>query len=132
MSKFHAEPIPEEWSASPIDGTDNGPINPMKHFTLLVLMMLASLSGLCLAETDGSVLAQKLYDRPDGIDASTQAQMILSQKGSKPRQRMLYTYRLDNKNDETLSLMRFTAPADIEGTGLLTHDLPGDESNQWI
>jgi len=104
----------------------------MKHFSLILLITLTCLSRLSSADTDGTALAQKLYDRPDGIDESTQAQMILSQKGSKPRQRRLYTYRLDNKNDETLSLMRFTAPADIEGTGLLTHDLPGDESNQWI
>ena len=102
----------------------------MKHFTLILLVAL--LPGLCSADTDGTALAMKLYNRPDGVDASTQAQMILTQKGSKPRQRTLYTYRLDDANGETWSLTRFTAPADIDGTGLLTHDLQGDENNQWI
>jgi outer membrane lipoprotein-sorting protein len=132
MSNFHAELIPEDRSASPVYGTDACPISPMKQFSLLLLITFASLSGLCSAATDGSALAQKIYDRPDGVDASTRAEMILSQKGSKPRQRTLFTYRLDDKNGETRSLMRFTVPADIDGTGLLTHDLPGDESNQWI
>ena len=101
----------------------------MRH---LVLILLITLSGQSLAETDGTALAQKLYDRADGSDASLHAKMILSKKGRKPRYRNLYSYRLDKKNGETFSLMRFTEPADINGTGLLTHDRPGHDSNQWI
>ena len=71
-----------------------------------------------------TALAKKLYDRPDGRDASLHAVMILSKNSKKPRYRNLYTHRLDNENGETWSLMRFTEPADINGTGLLTHDRP--------
>ena len=105
---------------------------PMKHLVPILLIMLSCLSGQSLAETDGTALAKKLYNRPDGRDASSQALMNLSRKGRKPRYRTLYTYRLDNENGETWSLTRFTEPADINGTGLLTHDRPGDESSQWI
>jgi len=104
----------------------------MRYLVSILLIMVACLSGQSQAETDGTALAQKLYDRPDGRDASSQATMILSEKGSKPRYRTLYSYRLDNENGEIWSLMRFTEPADINGTGLLTHDQPGDESSQWI
>jgi hypothetical protein len=104
----------------------------MKHAVPILLVILSVLSGQLLAGTDGSALAKKLYERPDGRDASSHVVMILSKKGSKPRSRTLYAYRLDKKNGETLSLTRFTEPADIDGTGLLTHDRPGDESNQWI
>ena len=104
----------------------------MRHFVLILLIMFSCLSGQSLAEPDGTALAKKLYDRPDGSDASSHAIMILAKKGSKPRYRTLYTYRLDNDNGEIWSLMRFTEPADINGTGLLTHDQPGDESSQWI
>jgi len=104
----------------------------VKRLALVLLAMLSCLSGQSLADTDGTALAKKLYDRPDGRDASLQAIMILSKKGSKPRYRTLYTYRLDSENGETWSLMRFTEPADINGTGLLTHDRPGDDSSQWI
>ena len=98
----------------------------------LVLMLLATLSGQLFAGSEGTALAKKLYDRPDGTDASSHAIMVLAKKGSKPRYRTLYTYRLDNENGEIWSLMRFTEPADINGTGLLTHDRPGAESSQWI
>jgi hypothetical protein len=104
----------------------------MRYLVLTLLAVMISLPVQLLAETDGTPLAQKLYDRPDGSDASTHALMVLTNKGSKPRYRTLYTYRLDNENDETWSLMRFTEPADINGTGLLTQDRPGDDSNQWI
>jgi len=104
----------------------------MKYLVPILLVMLACMSSQSLAETDGTALAKKLYDRPDGKDAASHAIMILSQNGIKPRYRTLYTYRLDNANGETWSLMRFTEPADINGTGLLTHDQPGDESSQWI
>jgi outer membrane lipoprotein-sorting protein len=104
----------------------------MKQFAFILFMITSCLSGRLLAETDGTVLAQAIYDRPDGRDAASQALMILSREGSKPRYRTLYTYRLDTDNAETWSLMRFTEPADIDGTGMLTHDRPGDESSQWI
>ena len=104
----------------------------MKYLILLLLMMLSCHSAQSLADTDGTALAKKLYDRPDGRDASLRAQMILSKNGKKPRYRILYTHRLDNENDETWSLMRFTEPSDINGTGLLTHDRMGDDSSQWI
>jgi len=108
------------------------PNDPMKHLVPILLIMFSCLSGQSLADTDGTALAKQLYDRPDGRDASVQALMNLSQEGSKPRYRMLYTYRLDDENGETWSLTRFTEPTDINGTGLLTHDRPGDESDQWI
>lgn len=105
---------------------------PMKQLASILLLIFSSLSGPLLAETDGTALAKALYDRPDGRDAASQALMVLSREGSKPRYRTLYTYRLDHENGETWSLIRFTEPADIDGTGMLTHDRPGDESSQWI
>lgn len=104
----------------------------MRYPVLILLIMFSCFSGKSLAEADGTALAKKIYDRPDGRDASSHGLMILSKKGSKPRHRTLYTYRLDNKNGETWSLTRFTEPADINGTGLLTLDMPGGENNQWI
>ena len=106
----------------------------MKYPVLITLLYitLAGLPALSSASNDGTALAVKLYNRPDGIDAASHATMILSGKGNKPRQRTLYTYRTDKGNGETWSLTRFTKPADINGTGLLTLDLPNDDSNQWI
>jgi outer membrane lipoprotein-sorting protein len=106
----------------------------MRHSVLITLLYitLIGLPALSSASADGTALAEKLYNRPDGIDAASRATMVLSGNGTKPRHRTLYTYRTDKENGETWSLTRFTEPADINGTGLLTRDLPHDDSNQWI
>ena len=41
-------------------------------------------------------------------------------------------YRLSGEGGEVSTLIRFTEPADIAGTGLLTLDAADGESNQWI
>ena len=104
----------------------------MRYLAQSLLIICGCLSGLSLADTDGAALAQKIFDRPDGDDAASKAVMILAKKGSKPRYRTMYTYRLDTEDGDTLSLTRFTEPPEISGTGLLNHDRPGDENSQWI
>ena len=102
------------------------------HLPILTLALLLCVPMQVTADTEGRALAQKVYDRPDGRDATSRAIMVLQEKGHSPRYRTLYSYRLDKGENETWSLLRFTKPADIDGTGLLTQNLPGDESNQWI
>ena len=77
-------------------------------------------------------LARLVYDRPNGKDASSQVIMRLAQKGKNTRQRVLYSYVKDKARSERWTLLRFVEPTDIEGTGLLTQDHPGDESDQWL
>lgn len=80
----------------------------------------------------GTRLAQALYDRPDGRDLAARVQMILTEPGQPPRERRLYSYGSDRGDRSRWSLLRFVEPADIAGTGLLTIDHPGDESDQWL
>ena len=80
----------------------------------------------------GLRLAQRIYDRPDGNDASSKVIMVLGKKGKKARQRVLYTYAKDKGKAERWTLMRFVKPTDIDGTGLLTQDHPGDKNDQWL
>lgn len=98
-----------------------------------LLAILVVISALATeAEEAGRQLAQQVYDRPDGKDASLEGQMILTEEGHEPRVRKLYSYRLDKQPGEVWSLIRFTAPADVDGTGLLTLDHQGGETDQWI
>ena len=106
--------------------------NPMTRAIIISLVLLSWLPAAALGDAEGDALAKKLYERPDGRDSAAHTLMILEEKGRKPRQRTLYTYRVDNDDGGTWSLIRFTEPADIDGTGLLTQDQPGDESSQWI
>jgi len=100
--------------------------------TFTLASMLLWLPAAALGDEAGTALAQKIYNRPDGVDASSKSTMVLTSKGHKPRYRTLYTYRMDRDDGETRSLTRFSEPADIADTGLLTLDRPGQASSQWV
>ncbi len=85
-----------------------------------------------LSNAAGVELAQSVYDRLTGKDLSSKVIMRLQNKGQKPQQRILYSYAKDQGNSERWTLLRFVAPKDVSGTGLLTLDHPGDESDQWL
>lgn len=103
--------------------------------TLLQAMLIFGslfLTASAWADAAGDQLAQRVYDRPSGKDATSALTMTLTEKGRNPRIRKMITYRKDEKANEVATLIRFTEPADIEGTGLLTIDLADGDSNQWI
>ena len=58
--------------------------------------------------------------------------MSLGQEGKPPRERKMLVYRANGAKGEVSTLIRFTAPADIQGTGLHTIDGADGVSNQWI
>lgn len=82
--------------------------------------------------TEGQKLAQAVYDQANGEDASSRVVMLLSRKGKKPKQRILYSYAKDKGDAERWTLLRFIKPNDVSRTGLLTKDYEGDESDQWL
>jgi hypothetical protein len=82
--------------------------------------------------TLGTALAQKVYDRPSGQDASSKVTMLLESKGKEPRKRVMYSYSIDRGNSERWTLLRFIEPKDVEKTGLLTLDYKGNDSQQWL
>jgi hypothetical protein len=109
-------------------------INPALTLLGQIILTVATLSFSLSAGADpaGESLARSLYDRPDGKDATSLLTMSLTEKGREPRVRQMVTFRLDLKPGNVATLIRFTAPADIEGTGLLTLDFANKDSNQWI
>jgi hypothetical protein len=96
------------------------------------MVLLFAIAGSAGADPAGQSLARRVYDRPNGNDLTAATTMILVESGHKPRIRRLVTYRLDKKGSEVFSLMRFTEPEDISGTGLLTVSHGAGESDQWI
>ncbi len=81
---------------------------------------------------EGVKLAQQVFNRADGNDASSRGYMILTEPGHEPRVRRMYSYRLDIAPGESLSLLRFTAPKDIADVGLLTKDYPDKDTEQLL
>ena len=92
----------------------------------------ASASELGTEGKDGTDLAQKVYDRADGDDVTTFGQMVLLKKGRDPRVRETYTYVKEIAPGEVRSLIRFTKPADVNGTSLLGADHADGENDQWL
>jgi len=99
---------------------------------LLTGVSLLAFAGMAGADDSSIALAQRIYDRADGKDSTALTTMTLTEAGRSPRVRRLVTYRLKRKPGEIAVLSRFTEPADISGTGLLTLDHPSAESDQWI
>ena len=84
------------------------------------------------AEGEGRHLAEMIYNRPDGHDMRIHAKMALIDQGHDARERDMYIYRLKKGPGEVWSLIRFISPATIDGTGLLTLDDKGKDTEQWV
>jgi hypothetical protein len=108
----------------------------MKRFAQGLIVGLALLPAMPSfandAETRGREIARQVYERADGADMTAVGSMVLTEAGRAARVRQLITYRLDPGAGETRSLIRFTAPADIKETGLLTVDRTDGASDQWV
>jgi len=98
----------------------------------LAVGLLNAGAAAAVAGEAGRSLAQAVYDRPDGTDMTSRGVMVLIEEGHRPRVRTLYRYRMDQGPGEVWNLIRFTDPGDIAGTGMLTQDHPGDETDQWL
>jgi Outer membrane lipoprotein-sorting protein len=97
------------------------------------LLIAASACGAAVAVADdGSKLAQRVYDRPDGKDSTSVVTMSLTEEGKPARTRGMLVFRASAADSQVSTLIRFTDPADIQGTGLLTIDGADGVSNQWI
>jgi hypothetical protein len=98
-----------------------------------LLALLGSLVPLVAgADPAGTHLAQRVYDRPDGTDATVSSTMTLTEQGRSPRARRLVVYGLEKGAGDLATLIRFTDPGDIAGTGLLTLDPAVGDSDQWL
>ena len=82
-------------------------------------------------EMTGKMLAQKVFDRDRGINSVSLSQMVLISENGNKRVRQFTNKRLI-KDELERQLIRFTAPADIDGTGFLTIEKPGWETEQFL
>ncbi|WP_310565105.1 outer membrane lipoprotein-sorting protein [Hydrogenophaga sp.] len=98
----------------------------------LVVLTASAWPRWARAADDGLALARRVHERPDGQDVTSVVTMTLSQEGSNPRERKMLVYRANDAKGVVSTLIRFTAPADIQGTGLLTVDASDGGTDQWI
>lgn len=99
---------------------------------IVLCVLLGAAAIVAQADERGTTLARQVYDRPDGADLTAAGMMELIEAGREPRVRRFMSFRMDKGGGETRSLIRFTEPADIRGTGLLTIDRAKGEADQWV
>ncbi len=100
----------------------------------LLALLLPLLAGAfpAFADPAGDDLARRMYNRPDGKDQAARGLMALQQQNQPERVRRLYTYSRQNEQNDFWSLIRFTEPADIADTGLLSISLANGQEDQWV
>ncbi len=78
-------------------------------------------------------IMQKVEDRDDGDNMTSDMEMILIDKHKKKRVRKIMTYGKD-KGEDDWKLMFFKHPADVKDTGFLTYDYDeyGKDDDQWL
>ena len=79
----------------------------------------------------GEALARQVFDRDRGKNSISTATMILENEKGDKRSRTFTNMRI-LKDGLEKQLIRFTAPADINGTGFLTIEKPGYETEQFL
>ena len=95
---------------------------------LITTLTLSSLFALSAEQ-----IAQKVHDRDEGDNITSQMKMILIDKNKDQRIRELKTFAKD-KGEDTLKLMFFLSPADVKDTGFLTYDYEDSskDDDQWL
>jgi Outer membrane lipoprotein-sorting protein len=100
---------------------------------ILKTLLIASLTLSSLFAITGQEIAQKVHDRDEGDNSTSNMKMTLIDKNKKKRVRDLKTYTKD-KGEDKLKLMFFLTPADVRNTGFLTYDYEDSDKDddQWL
>lgn len=78
-------------------------------------------------------IMERVDQRDDGDNQTSNLQMILIDKRGKKRIRELKSFRKD-KGEDTYTMMFFLSPADVQDTGFLTYDYDDADrdDDQWL
>ncbi|MBT3479706.1 MAG: outer membrane lipoprotein-sorting protein [Candidatus Marinimicrobia bacterium] len=101
-------------------------------------MLFLFISSLLMAQPSARFIMEKMDQLTKPIDVQTQLKMtLISSKGNKERRRSRELISIEKKYEDgkfkSKSLLRFSQPKEIMGTGFLTWDRLGSESDdQWL
>lgn len=110
-----------------------------RYFFIFKLLFLAVFIGITVGnlpavaqeKLTGHWIAQQVFDRDRGKNSISSATMVLVNKKGKKRSRTFTNLRILEDGLEK-QLIRFTSPADIAGTGFLTIEKTGYETDQFL
>lgn len=102
----------------------------MKNIILLCLVSCLTLSAWA---QDGTEIMRRVKERPNGTTRTVEVELKLINKRGDERLRKLKSYSKDVGRD-TKTIMFFTHPGDVKGTGFLTweYEDPKKEDDKWL
>jgi outer membrane lipoprotein-sorting protein len=108
-------------------------INLKRHFIFFISLILISPWPGWADDRKAREIMEKVDARDDGDNQVSDMEMILIDKNGKKRIRKIRAFGKD-KGEDTLRLMFFLEPADVEDTAFLTYDfdLSDKDDDQWI
>lgn len=98
---------------------------------VLFFFLLDAGCGFAIEHLTGEAIARRVFDRDRGKNSISIATMILESEKGDRRTRTFSNLRILEEGLEK-QLIRFTSPADINGTGFLTIEKPGYETDQFL
>lgn len=109
-------------------------MNKFKFAICLAMITTLAVSGKGFCDDQKArEIMQKVEDREDGDNQTSDMEMILIDKQGERRIRKIRTFAKDFGKD-TYRLMFFIHPADVKDTGFLTYDYdaPDKDDDQWL
>ncbi len=105
----------------------------MKEISLMVLGVAMSTSGFVSAQELTGREIMMLYQKQDRTrDLSVEQSMTLvNARGGERRRELTYVTKTDADGNRKM-LVRFLAPADVEGTGFLSIEHTGRDDDNWL
>jgi len=97
----------------------------------VVSYLVATSPAVATDALTGEAIARQVFDRDRGENSISTAVMILENEKGDKRSRTFTNKRI-LENGLEKQLIRFTEPADINGTGFLTIEKPGYETEQFL
>jgi uncharacterized protein len=107
---------------------------PLGRPSGILVLALALLAPPLVARADvAREIMQRVHDRDDGEQARMEIEMTLTDAAGRTRERRAELRRRD-RGGGTDSILFFLEPADVRGTGFLTHDHddPAATDDQWL
>lgn len=98
----------------------------------LAICLTAPVSAAADSALDGRDLAQKVHDRSVGDNSAAEAVMILKDADGDERVRDMTLAAMEGETGLRRNFTRFTSPPDIAGTGFLSIEQGGGETEQFL
>ncbi len=115
--------------------TTSNPLN--SGMTRKTQILVLFISGLLWGQPTGRAIMEKLDQLKKPMDVQTHLKMtLISVKGDKERSRSRELTSIEKKFEDGIfkskSLLRFSQPKEVKGTGFLTWDRADEADDQWL